>query len=144
MNRVTFVLTALAMLLLAAGCRTGPPTLAPTLVLPSPTPLPTDTVEPVDTALPIETGIPTDTPVPSVWVRRGSTLRAGPGVQYPVAGNASFGEVLIVYGRCEGWLLVSSDGSRWIIEGKVILDVPLETIPEMCGAPEEPTATLEP
>jgi hypothetical protein len=75
-------------------------------------------------------------------VRRTATLRAGPGVEYAVAGTANFGTSLIVYARCEGWLMVSHDDTQWIIEGKVTLNVDIEDIQDIC-APQEPTATSE-
>jgi hypothetical protein len=109
MKRAALTLATLAALSLALGCDRGPPTLMPTITFP-----------------------PTKTPVPTANVRRQATLRAGPGVDYAVAGTAQFGEHMVVYAQCDGWLQVSSDASKWIIEGKVILNVDLDEIPFIC------------
>ena len=141
MKRIAAVLIALGVLSLIAGCSSGPPTLVPTLAIPlTNTPVPSETPIPTWAGPPTVTPIPTDTPIPQAEVRRQATLRAGPGVDYPVAGRANFGDILIVYARCEGWFAITSDGSQWIIEGRVILNVPLDTIPDVCNPTPTPVS----
>jgi hypothetical protein len=133
MKRAALTLATLAALSLALGCDRGPPTLMPTITFPpTKTPVPTETPTPAPELPPTLTLIPTETPVPTANVRRQATLRAGPGVDYAVAGTAQFGEHMVVYAQCDGWLQVSSDASKWIIEGKVILNVDLDEIPFIC------------
>ena len=135
-------LLALAALLLIAGCNRGPPTLVPTLAFPpTRTPVPTETPIPTETAVPGPTPVPTETPVPMATVRRQATLRIGPGVDYDIAGTAQFGEALVVYAQYNGWLQVSEDGDKWIIEGKVYLHVERNAVPELESFPPEPTRT---
>ncbi len=134
MKRIPVALVALAILSLTVGCDTGPPTLVPTLTFPPTfTPVPSDTPIPTEALPPTQTPIPTETPVPIATVRRQATLRAGPGVDYTVAGNARFGDTLVVYAQCDGWLQVNGEGSQWIIEGKVTLNVDLDDIPFICS-----------
>ena len=124
------------MLFLQVGCKSGPPTVVPTLAIPyTKIPEPTQTPVPTDTPVPTKILIPTETPIPTARVRRQATLRSGPGVGYPVAGRARFDDSLIIYAQCEGWYQVSADGSQWIIEGKVVLNVDPAIIPNVCSAP---------
>jgi hypothetical protein len=136
MNRKISICIALTALLLTFGCKSGPPTLVPTLVMPSTKPPePTETPIPTETLIPTETSIPTETPIPTARVRRQATLRAGPGVDYPVAGRANFGDTLVLYAKCEGWYQINPEGSRWIIEGRVTLEVDPDIIPDVCSGP---------
>jgi hypothetical protein len=120
-------------LVFVVGCDRGPPTLVPTLAIPlTDTPVPTETPAPTEVLPPTPSPIPTETPVPIATVRRQATLRAGPGVDYAVSGSARFGQTLVVYAQCDGWLQVSGDGSQWIIDGKVNLNVEQNMIPFIC------------
>ncbi len=142
MKRFTSGLMALAVLSLIAGCEKGPPTLVPTMEFPpTRTSIPTEPPVPTATPIPGPTLVPTVTSVPMATVRRTATLRAGPGVEYGVSGRANFGDTLVVYARCEGWLMVSPDDTQWIIEGRVTLNVDLDAIQDICSAPPEPTPT---
>jgi hypothetical protein len=133
MKHTAFTLTIIAVLFLAIGCDRGPPTLLPTITFPpTKTPIPTHTPEPTETPPTTLTLVPTETPVPIANVRRQATLRAGPGVDYAVAGTAQFGQHMVVYAHCDGWLQVNSDGNQWIIEGKVILNVDVDELPFIC------------
>ena len=138
----SILLVALAALLPIAGCNRGPPTLVPTLAFPpTRTPVPTETPVPTATITPGPSPIPTETPVPMATVRRQATLRTGPGVDYDIAGMAQFGEALVVYARYNGWLQVSEDGGKWIIEGKVYLHVERQVVPQLESFPPELTPT---
>jgi hypothetical protein len=136
MKRILSAFLPLVVLVLAVGCKSGPPTLVPTLAVPSTKPAePTETPIPTETLIPSATPIPTETPIPTARVRRQATLRAGPGVDYPVAGRANFGDTIIIYAKCEGWFQINPEGSQWIIEGKVTLEVDPTIIPDICSAP---------
>ena len=139
MKRNPIGLMIVVVLFLVVGCDRGPPTLVPTLVIPAThTPMPTDTPEPTAFLPPSPTPIPTATPVPIATVRRQATLRAGPGVDYAVAGSVRFGQTLVVFAQCDGWFQVSDDARQWIIAGKVTLSVEPETVPFLCRVPVSP------
>jgi hypothetical protein len=124
------------MLVLLAGCKSGGPTVMPTLAIPyTKVPEPTRTPVPTETPIPTETLLPTEIPIPTARVRRQATLRAGPGVEYPVAGQAKFNDSLIIYAQCEGWYQIDAEGNQWINEGRVVLDVDPAIIPDICSAP---------
>ena len=108
----------------------------PTLAIPyTQVPEPTPTPVPTETPIPTQTLLPTEIPIPTARVRRQATLRAGPGVEFPVAGQAKFNDTLIIYAQCESWYQIDPEGNQWINEGRVVLDVDPAIIPDICGVP---------
>jgi hypothetical protein len=133
------VVIVVVVLFLVFGCDRGPPTLVPTFAIPpTHTPMPSHTPDPTAILPQSPSAVPTVTPVPRATVRRQATLRAGPGVDYAVAGSVPFGQSLVVFAQCDGWFQVSEDAGLWIIEGKVTLHVEQDKVPYICRVPVGP------
>ncbi len=147
-TRLIFALSAIALVLFAAGCgsRSTPaapdkpaptlhPTFTPTPILPTATPEPpTPTPEPPTptpeppTATP---EIPTETPSPEpaqVEVAAAAVnLRSGPSTGFALAGRATQGQRLSILGRTEAgdWYQVTSPdgGEAWVVNDSALVRI---------------------
>lgn len=113
---------------------------------------PTLTVSPTFTHTPFATltqsPLPTSTLSPYGTVNTGSAnIRYGPGIEYPIIGQASFGESLLALGRSsEGsWILVQiTDGRQGWISSSLISLSPGLSLPFVAAPPLPPTVTPTP
>jgi len=116
---------------------TSTPTAAPTAVPPTPTPSPSPSAAP--TLVP-----PTTTPTPTPFVRidvESVAVRAGPGEEYPVVGEARQGDLLSLLGRttdASWWQVEFLGWERWIPAWAGAPSVPSHEVPVAPTPPPPP------
>ena len=93
---------------------------------------PTSTTIPTATPRPTNTSLPAPTNTPAAVANRDANLRAGPGTEFAVVGNAQAGDALRVVGRNAAGDWYELEGGRWI--AAFLVD----------GAPDVPVAAVIP
>jgi uncharacterized protein YraI len=123
---------------------TPPPTPVVIVVVVTPTPQPTQAPTPTPTrAAPSATLTPTASPPTARMTASAGNLRSGPGVAYPVVGQASRGDGLAVLSRNEAgdWLQVTWKGSpAWLSASLVSLNVQPAELPVAQAIAPPPSA----
>lgn len=113
-----------------AAVNLAPPAPMPTLPPPTPTPVPTVPTAYVNTAL--------------------LNLRAGPGTDFAVVGQARSGAALVIRGRAadapDWWQVEQGDGVAWVFGGLVTTGGPMQQVAVIAAspAPEVVTQTAAP
>ncbi len=146
--------SALAALIVFAGCQASPtatPTAAP-LQQPSDTPIPTATLEPTETTTPTdlpptETPLPTATPLPPIATTRiVVNVRAGPGAGFALLGKLQSGVSKDILGKSPDsqWFQIDYDGTPgWIAADFTDVRGGTSGVPVIVVA-RAPTATAQP
>ena len=112
---------------------------------PTVTPTPTETPTPTPTTPPTPTPTPTSSS-PTVSITRVMNVRAGPGTNYPVVGQATAGDQYIISGKnpAGGWWQIIFDGQYAWVYGPLVSATNPEVVQEASFIPTPPPTPIPP